>query len=199
MALYRVRCFEITMSKDTLILQKIEKEAQAGSRSLPIVGPKKGQFLESLIKTHAPGRVLEIGTLVGYSAILIARNLPKGKITCLEMSPENAEEAQKNLSEAGFNTQVEILIGDARKFINHLKETFDFVFIDAEKKQYLTYLQLLEKNDKIKKGSVILADNAKIFAEEMKDYLDYVRTSPLYQSSYHDFDEDGMEVSIKVQ
>ena len=185
------------MTTDT-ILQRIEKQAQKDQKSLPIVGPKKGAFLESLIKEHAPKRVLEIGTLVGYSTILIARNLGKGRITCLEISDENAQEAQKNINAACPEIHVEIMIGDARKLIRHLKDPFDFVFIDAEKEQYLAYLQQLEKNNKIKKGTVILADNAKIFAAEMKDYLDYVRSSPRFQSHYHDFEEDGMEVSIKI-
>ena len=154
--------------------------------------------MESLIKKHQPQRVLEIGTLVGYSAILMARNLKEGKITCLEISPQNAQEAQSNINEAGFLDKVKIVVGDALRRIPGLQEKFDFIFIDAEKKEYLAYLQALEKNGNLKKGSVILADNAKIFANEMKDYLHYVRTSPQYKSSYHDFVDDGMELSIRL-
>ena len=70
-------------------------------------------------------------------------------------------------------------------------------FIDALKEEYLKYLKLLERSRKLRKGSVIIADNAKIFADEMEDYLRYVRTSNNYTSHFYDFGDDGMEVSIR--
>ena len=70
------------------------------------------------------------------------------------------------------------------------------VFIDAEKSEYLQYLQLAET--KLHKGTVIVADNAGIFADQMKDYLDYVRSSNRYKSHYLGFGNDGVEVSEKL-
>ncbi len=77
-----------------------------------------------------------------------------------------------------------------------MKGVFDFAFIDAEKTEYLDYLQLVE--DKLCKGSVIVADNAGIFAKRMKNYLEYVRASGKYSSRYVPVDVDGLEISIKL-
>jgi predicted O-methyltransferase YrrM len=70
------------------------------------------------------------------------------------------------------------------------------VFIDAEKSEYIDYLRLVE--DKLHKGSIIVADNAGIFVDEMKDYLEYVRNSGKYSSEYLPFDGNGVEVSVKL-
>lgn len=77
-----------------------------------------------------------------------------------------------------------------------LKETFDFVFIDAEKSEYFKYLKLAE--GKLQKGAVVFADNAGFFAEQMGDYLDYVRNSGKYKSRYIKVGEDGVEISVKL-
>ncbi len=77
-----------------------------------------------------------------------------------------------------------------------LKGPFDFAFIDAEKSEYLRYLKLAE--DKLCKGAVVFADNAGVFADQMGDYLDYVRNSGLYQSRYIQVGGDGVEISVKL-
>jgi len=177
------------------VLHVIEQQSQ--QIFLPIVGRKKGNFLESLVAKQQPSTILEIGTLVGYSAILMARSLERGRIISVEISPHSAEIAHKNISEAGFSDKVKILVGDALHIIPRLKETFNLVFIDAAKEEYLAYLKLLEKNN-LKKGTIIVADNAKIFADAMRDYLHYVRESGNYKSKFYDFGDDGMEVSIKL-
>lgn len=173
------------------VLKKI-----SNSKPLPIVGEIKGELVEQLVQKYKPKRVLEIGTLVGYSAIMIIRNLPPtGRLTTIEIDPEVAVIAQRNLNDAGVAEKVEIITGDARSIIPTLTKKFDFVFIDAEKKQYLSYLNLLQQYNLLEDKAVILADNVKIFAAKMKDYLDYVRTSGKFKSNYHDFGDDGMEVS----
>lgn len=73
---------------------------------------------------------------------------------------------------------------------------FDFAFIDAEKSEYFQYLSLAE--DKLRKGAVVVADNAGIFADQMRDYLDYVRNSGKYQSRYVQVGGDGLEISVKL-
>jgi predicted O-methyltransferase YrrM len=70
------------------------------------------------------------------------------------------------------------------------------VFIDAAKEEYFDYLRLIEK--KLHKGSAVVADNAGIFADQMKEYLDYVRSSGKYASKYMSFGEDGVEVSVRL-
>ena len=149
------------------------------------------------MKQKKPKAVLEIGALVGYSAILMARNMKAGSIVTIERSARNAKQAEKNIKDAGFGNKVQMITEDALKVIKRLKGKFDMIFIDAAKEEYLDYLKLLEKQKLIAKGTVIVADNAKIFSDAMKDYLDYVRKSGQYRSSFHDFGFDGMEVSVK--
>lgn len=175
-----------------------EIEETATKRNLPIIGPTRGKILDAFVRKYAPKRVLEIGTLVGYSAIRIARLLPEGgMLICLEKDGDVAKEARKNIAAAGLDDRVEVRIGDAATLIPKLDGRFDLVFIDAAKEDYLSYLTLVEKH--IGRGSVVIADNAKRFAAEMHDYLEYVRTSGRYGSSYHE-DPDGsdaIEVSVK--
>ena len=77
-----------------------------------------------------------------------------------------------------------------------MKGVFDFVLIDAEKTEYFDYLRLAE--DKLRKGAVIVADNAGIFAKQMANYLDYVRTSGKYSSKYVPVGVDALEVTVKL-
>jgi len=187
----------MTANKINEILQRIRDNAK--KRFLPIVdhfGSEKGELLEKLVKENKPKNVLEIGTLVGYSGLLIIRNLPPaGKLITIDNDSENAEIAKQNFNEAGVSDRMQLVFGDAINVIPKLKVKFDFVFIDAEKEQYLTYLKLLEEHNLLNPNAIILADNVKIFAAEVTDYLDYVHNSGKYKSSYHDFGEDGMEVS----
>jgi len=83
---------------------------------------------------------------------------------------------------AGIKPKVEVLVGDALKLIGELEGEFDMVFLDANKREYLEYLKLVE--DKLHKGSVVVVDNAGSFADLMKDYLDYVRKSGKYDSRF---------------
>lgn len=186
---------KLSMDKGEKILRMIEEKSTRVF--LPIVGREKGRLLEQLVAKEQPKNILEIGTLVGYSAILMARHLEKGRITCIEISPKFAKIARDNIKEAGFDN-VTVLEGDALDVIPKLKENFDFVFIDAAKEEYLTYLELLEKNKNIGKGTVIVADNVKIFKNAVRGYLAHMRNSNLYKSSYNDFGEDGMEESVRL-
>jgi len=182
--------------KDEAVLKKIE--AMTKKQFLPIIGREKGALIEKIVKKNKPKNCLEIGTLLGYSAILIARNLSKdAKLTTVEISPSFAKASEENIKEAGLSAKVKLKVGDALKVIPKLKEKFNFVFIDATKEEYLDYLKLLE-NKNISAGTVVIADNAKIFVEYMADYLDYVRNSGNYKSKYYDFGHDAMEVSIKL-
>lgn len=174
-----------------------EIEGQSRSRFLPIIGPVKGKKLAETVKQFKVKRVLEVGTLIGYSAILIAENLPDdGKVFTIEINPRSARLADENIKRAQLSSKIEVHIGDALSVIPALQGEFDMVFLDATKNEYLGYLKLTE--EKLKKGGVVFADNVKIFAGAMQDYLDYVRNSGKYQSQFFDFDFDGVEVSVKL-
>jgi predicted O-methyltransferase YrrM len=164
---------------------------------LPIIGPAKGKHLVDTVRRFSVKNVLEVGTLVGYSAILIASNLPQdGRVVSIEMEPKVARLAQKNIRRAGLADKIELHIGDALAVIPRVNGKFDMVFLDASKDEYLKYLRLSEK--KLERGGVVLADNVKTPAREMRDYLDYVRNSGRYRSEYIDVGFDGVEISTKL-
>ena len=183
------------MSDAEEVLKEIEKMTE--KEFLPIIGPRKGKILVDTIRKTGPKRVLEVGTLIGYSAILMAKELEsEAHLTTIEIHADEAKIAQENINRAKVRPKIDVIVGDAVKIIPKLTGKFDMVFIDAEKREYMEYLRLVER--KLHKGSVIVADNAGIFADEMKDYLDYVRTSGKYDSKYLPMGEDGVEVSVKL-
>jgi predicted O-methyltransferase YrrM len=174
-----------------------EIEALSRKTYLPIIGPIKGKYLVDAIKKFNVKRVLEVGTLIGYSAILMAKNLPEdGRVVTVEINPESARVAKENVSEAGLADRIEVHIGDALTLIPGLDGVFDMVFLDATKSEYLDYLKLSE--NKLKKHGAVFADNVKMSAYEMRDYLDYVRNSGKYESEYVDVGFDGVEISTKL-
>ena len=197
------------------VLSEIEEIAKKDS--LPSIGPIKGEIIEDIIKKYKPKRILEIGTLHGYSAILMGNFLLDKDndsndnttkeiiITCLEIDKNLANIAKKNIEKAGLSDRIEVITGDALKIIptlnNHYR--FDLVFIDAVKNHYLRYLKLVEDNNLLNKKSVVVADNVLIYEKEMKDYLDYVRNSGRYNSyttettlEFTKEVKDALEVSI---
>lgn len=87
-------------------------------------------------------------------------------------------------------------MGDALKILPKLKKQFDLAFIDAAKEEYRDYIRLVE--NRLHKGSIVVADNAGVFADQMRDYLDYVRSSGKYRSRYVPVGTDGLEISIKL-
>ena len=183
------------MTKADEVLREIERMTE--NAFLPIVGPDKGKILAEAFRRVKPKHVLEVGTLIGYSAILIGKALDEtDRITTIEIHPKEARAAEQNIERAEIPPKVDVIVGDALKVIPTLKDCFDAVFIDAEKTEYLDYLRLAE--DKLHKGTIIVADNAGIFADQMSNYLSYVRTSGNYTSKYVPVGEDGLEISIKL-
>jgi len=164
---------------------------------LPIVGPARGKVIIEEIKKAKPKTVLEVGTFMGYSTILIGRELEKtAKFVTIEEHSTEAEVAKNNIAQSEIAINIQVINGDAIEIIPTLKDNFDFVFLDASKEEYLQYLKHVENN--LKKGAVIIADNIGKFAAETKDYTDYIRTSNKYNSRYVGVGDDGLEISIKL-
>lgn len=182
-------------SEGDAVLREIEELSKR--TFLPIIGPIKGEHLVDTIRRFNVKDVLEVGTLIGYSAILIAKNLPEqGRVVTIEIKPKSARLAEENIRKAGLADKIEVYIGNALTVIPTINARFDMVFLDATKGEYLDYLRLSEKT--LKKDGVVFADNVKMFADEMRDYLDYVRNSGRYQSEYIDVGFDGVEISTKL-
>ena len=164
---------------------------------IPVIGRAKGRVIRRLIETHRPRRAIEIGSLLGYSAIVIAGTLPPGgRLVCVEANPFLAQLVESNVAEAGLARRVRVVTGDALRAIPLLPGRFDFVLIDAAKEDYLDYLRQLEP--RLTPGAVVVADNTGAsFRRHVAPYLEYVRGASAYHSREYDFGDDAMEVSIR--
>ncbi len=179
------------------------------------VSANQGQFLFLLAKMCNAKRIIEVGTLGGYSTIWLARALNgTGKLTSIEIDPNCANVARKNIKNAGLESTVEIITGDALKTLNELSntetETVDLFFMDADKPNYVAYFDWALKHSR--KGSLIVADNVirdgKVIDENSKDekvigvrnYIemlsknDKVTSSVLQQVGVKDY--DGIAISV---
>ena len=139
----------------------IEASNEAGLPPISITS-NLGKFLELLVRFQGAHRVLEIGTLGGYSTAWLAKGLPPGgKIITLEINPEHAAVARKNLSQFEFSGLIDIQVGDALDSLRTLDKDqegpFDLIFIDANKSQYSEYLDWSIKLSR--PGTAIIADN----------------------------------------
>jgi caffeoyl-CoA O-methyltransferase len=117
-------------------------------------------LIELLVRLIGARDALEVGTFTGYSAICIARGLAEGgRLTCLELDPERAEIARRNLEAAGVADRVEILVGPAGESLEAMAATpaFDFAFIDADKPGYPEYYELVLA--RMRPGGLMLLDN----------------------------------------
>ena len=121
-------------------------------------GPMQGKFLQFLCRMLNPQRVLEIGTYTGYAAICIARGLPEGgRLVTIEANREYEDTLRHYFAKAQVAEKIELILGDAKTVIPALNETFDLVFIDADKVSYPTYYNIVM--EKVRPGGFILADN----------------------------------------
>ena len=121
-------------------------------------GHLQGKILEMLSKMIRPKRILEIGTYTGYSAICLAKGLKeKGVLHSIEINDELEEIITKYIQKSGLQNQINVHFGNALEIMPALNETFDLVFIDGDKREYLAYYELVLKY--VKPGGFILADN----------------------------------------
>jgi len=148
-------------SHDEVLAQNLQA-ARAADLPTINVSPNEGKLLYLIAKIAGAKRVLEIGTLGGYSTTWLARALPAGgKVITLELDQKHAEVARHNLDRAGVADRVEVRVGRAvdslRRMLDQQEAPFDLIFIDADKPGYVEYLDLALQLSH--KGTVILADN----------------------------------------
>jgi predicted O-methyltransferase YrrM len=146
---------------DPVLDEALRANAAAGFPSLD-VSPNEGKLLYLLARIRGAKRILEIGTLGGYSTIWLARALPPdGKLFTLEANPKHADVALSNIARAGLSSVVEVRKGAALDSLARLERggvaPFDFIFIDADKRNNPTYLQWALRFSRL--GTVIVTDN----------------------------------------
>ncbi|XP_078684272.1 catechol O-methyltransferase-like [Branchiostoma floridae x Branchiostoma belcheri] len=209
------------MSLERRILQYVQQQALRGDPDSVMaaidkfgwerefamnVGDVKGVILDRFVKETAPKTMLELGTYMGYSAIRTVRLLPEtARFITVEFNQENAAVAKEMIAFAGLQNRIIQIMSDSAEVIPQLKtkygvETLDMVFIDHWKDVYLRDIKLLETNELLRKGTVVVADN--IIKPGAPDYADYVRTCGKYDSTFHESnyeysnDIDGLEKSV---
>ncbi len=161
------------------------------------VSEEDGRFLRLLVASHGTKRALEIGAASGYSAIWIGLGLREtgGKLVTIEYDPQRAREAASNIRQAGLSDIVEVIPGDAFAAIPRLPGTFDFVFLDAWKRDYQRFFDLVFP--RLDRGGLFLAHNVVNKATEMDDFLRTIRTNPALTSAIVSPSGEGISVSWK--
>lgn len=146
-------------SPESTILSKLNRETH-----LKVVSPRmlsghlQGRFLSFISKLQQPKLIVEIGTYTGYSALCLAEGLHKeGKLISIDVNEETSAFAKTFINETEFANKIELVVNDAKSYITTITEPIDLVFIDAEKKNYLSYYNLVI--EKLKSGGLIIADN----------------------------------------
>ena len=131
---------------------------------LKVVSPRmlsghlQGRFLSFISKLQKPKLIVEIGTYTGYSALCLAEGLAEnGKLISIDVNEETSSYAQSFINKSDYNHQIELIVDDAKTFIPTITKPIDLVFIDADKKNYLAYYQLII--EKLNSDGLIIADN----------------------------------------
>jgi predicted O-methyltransferase YrrM len=159
-------------------------------------------MLRILIESRGAKHGVEVGGNVGYGAIAMGIGFERsgGHLYSVEIDPANVRTARKNLETVGLAKTVTVIEGDALKVLPTLEAGIDFVFLDALKQDYLKYHKALEP--KLTRNATVVADNVIVSARAMRDFLEYIQTSPDYDSvviraSMHK--NDGMLVAYKLR
>ena len=143
-------------TENSEILETIEQEALAAD--VPIIRREMQSFLEVLLLMKKPMRVLEVGTAVGFSALLMSDYLPEGgHITTIENYPPRIERAKANIALAGMEDKITLISGDAAEVLKELSGSWDFIFMDAAKGQYIHFMP--EVMRLLAPGGILVSDN----------------------------------------
>ncbi|HOW66933.1 MAG TPA: class I SAM-dependent methyltransferase [Candidatus Paceibacterota bacterium] len=144
--------------------------------------PGDAMMLRILVESAKCKRGVEVGSATGYGAMNmgIAFERNGGQLITVDIDPEMVRKTRENLAKMGLEKTVSVVEGDALQVLPKLEGEFDFVFLDALKRDYLKYFQML--SPKLKKGAVIVADNVIQSAGEMRDFLAFFENNPDYDS-----------------
>jgi len=193
------------------ILEMIEQEAL--ETQVPIIRKETQSFLKTLLTIQKPMRVLEIGTAVGFSAILMSEYIEENAtITTIEKYEPRIPIARDNFVRAGKEKQITLIEGDALEVLKQLEGTYDFIFMDAAKGQYLTYLpevlrllthkgvlvsdNVLQEGELLESRFVVERRNRTIHAR-MREYLYELKHNQALQTSIMPVG-DGIALSVKI-
>jgi caffeoyl-CoA O-methyltransferase len=178
-------------------VQKILTEIKSRDTGQLAVSEEDGRFLRLMVATSGSKRALEIGGASGYSAIWIGMGLRDtgGRLVTIEYDPGRAKELAGNVRRAGLSDIVQVVAGDAFQQVPRIPGTFDFVFLDAWKKDYKRFFDLVYP--RLDKRGLFLAHNVVNKRSEMGDFLDAVQKHPSLWTTIVSPSGEGMSVSLK--
>lgn len=192
--------------------EQIKKELgeKAASENIPIIRGTERELLLRAASLVQPRKILEIGTAVGYSALLLAERFPFSETDTIEIDEKRHKTALEVMKRAGLSERVHCHLGDASSLISSLQGPYDFVFLDGPKGQYLRHLQMIESL--LAEKAVIAADNVlfrglvrmsgtvehryRTIVVRLREYLSYVEKN--YDTVIYE-EGDGLAVSVRKE
>ena len=185
---------------NTPFLEKLEKEALEGR--VPIIRKEMQSFLKMMLAAIRPGKILEVGTAVGFSTLLMCEYGPADvSITTIENYEKRIPIARENFRKAGRESQIQLLEGEAGEILAGLTGQYDLIFMDAAKGQYINWLpdvlRLMHKGGIIESHYLVERRNRTIY-KRMREYLYELKHNPLLETSILPVG-DGAAVSVKKE
>src|ERR671921_1178977 len=187
----------VMVSAQTADVVKLLADIKAKDKGMLAVSEEDGRFLRLMVASSGAKHALEIGGASGYSAIWIGMGLRDtgGRLVTIEYDPVRAKELAANVKAAGLSDIVQVMAGDAFQQIPKVSGTFDFVFLDAWKKDYKRFFDMVYP--RLDKGGLFLAHNVVNKRSEMGDFLDAIQKQPSVWTTIVSPSGEGMSVSLK--
>lgn len=190
------------------VIKEMERYAEANN--VPIIEHDSIQFIRKYIKLNDVKSILEIGTAIGYSAILMASVKPDVLVTTIERDDKRYREAVKNVNQCELDQQIEVVFNDALD-VNLVNHKFDLIFIDAAKGQYIKFFEKFANY--LNPGGVIITDNLKFhglvnnkekiesknvlgIVNKIEKYIEYLKDNEEFNTKFYDIG-DGLSVSYR--
>jgi caffeoyl-CoA O-methyltransferase len=194
------------------VVEAIESDGR--EQNLPLVQPASARLLRSLVIATGAKRVLEIGTCIGYSAVWMAQALPPdGLVITLEVNPDRAAAARRNIERAGLTERISVIVGDASRLLHKVAGPFDLVFQDSDKQLYEPMLDRLVAL--LRPGGVLATDNVLWNGEVVEGYVSPPQRDPADTAALRRYNArlasdarllttflpvgDGVAVSVKLR
>jgi caffeoyl-CoA O-methyltransferase len=189
--------FAAPVAAQTPEVQKLLAEIKSRDKGMLAVSEEDGRFLRLMVASSGAKHALEIGGASGYSAIWIGMGMREtgGRLVTIEYDPVRAKELAENVRRAGLSDIVQVVAGDAFQQIPKIAGTFDFVFLDAWKKDYKRFLDMV--SPRLDKHGLFLAHNVVNKRTEMGDFLDAIQTQTIFWTTIVSPSGEGMSVSYK--
>jgi len=188
----------------------LEMERYAGANNVPIIEFESIKFIMKYIKLNKVKSILELGTAIGYSAILMANANDFCEITTIEKDDKRYREAVKNVNKSGFDKRIEVVYNDALE-VNLAGHKYDLIFIDAAKGQYIKYFEKfcnylnpggviitdnLDFHGLVKNKGAIKSKNVRGIVTKIENYIEFLKNNKDFVTKFYDIG-DGLSVSFK--